>query len=79
MSINFLILSVKCALQFPLLFNKTVHENTACWKLLLENAIIDACQVYYMEQALFISPCNLTKLGYNQLEYNSCPVSHEVL
>lgn len=74
MSINFLILSVKYALQFPLLFNKAVHKTMAYWKLLQQNAIIDACQVYYIGKALFISPCNLTQLGYNQLEYNSCPV-----
>lgn len=79
MSINFLILSVKYAHQFPLFFNKTMHENMAHWKLLLENTIIDACQVYYMEKTLFISPCNLTQLGYYKLEYNLCPVSHEVL
>lgn len=56
-----------------------LHKNTAYWKLLLENAIIDACQEYYMEKVLFISPCNLAELRYNQLEYNLCPVSHEVL
>lgn len=35
-----------------------MHENMAYWKSLLENAIIDALQVYYVGKALFISPCN---------------------
>lgn len=56
-----------------------MRENTAHWKLLLEDAIIDGCQVYYMKKALFICPCKLTQLGYYELEYNLCPVSPEVL
>lgn len=56
-----------------------MHKNTAHWKLLLEDAIIDACQVYFMKKVLFTSLCKLTQLGCYKLEYNICLVSSEVV
>lgn len=57
----------------------TMYENTSHWKLLMEDAIIDACHVYCMKKALFSSPCKLIQLGHYKLECNACPVFPEVL